>query len=120
MRREQNLLARDAEVRGDDAARPHLLAEGVLDRLRERPPRARERAQRAREDAFELQHRALVEHDRVEVARLEVRMREAPLDRAGREARVVLVTREALLLYGADGDAVDDARVEGSSPTTSR
>ena len=40
---EQDLRARHAEVRRDDAAHPDLLAERVLDRVRKRPPGARER-----------------------------------------------------------------------------
>ena len=79
---EQDLLPRHAEMRRDDAAHPDLLAERVLDRVRKRSPRARERAQRAGQDPLELQHAALVEHDRVEIGRLEPGAIEAPLDGA--------------------------------------
>ena len=52
---------------------PDLLAERVLHRPREAAPRAREGAQRHGEDALELEHRLLVEDDRVELARARAR-----------------------------------------------
>ena len=100
---EEDLPAIDAEVRRDDAAHPDLFAERVLHRMRKRSPRARECPQRAREDPLELQHAALVEDDRIEIAGVELRVVQAPLDRVQREARVVLPPRQALFLDGATG-----------------
>src|SRR5262249_18226364 len=110
---EEDLLARDAEVARDDALDPELLAERVLHRLREAPPRFGESAKRGREDALELEHRLLVEDDRVELLGLEPRLLEAPLDRRERERRVVLAAREALLLNRKGGHAVDDESRRG-------
>ena len=83
---EQDLLARHAELRRDDAAHPDLFAQRVLHRVRKRPPGVRERAQRAGQDPVELQHAALVEHHGVEVVRLEPGVLQAPFDRRQRKA----------------------------------
>ena len=107
---EEDLAARHAEVRRDDAAHPHLLAERVADRVRERSPRARKGAQRAHQDALELQHAALVEDDRVEIGRRQAGVIEAPLDRLERKAGVVLVARQPLLLHRRGGHAVHHQR----------
>src|SRR5262249_60529009 len=48
---EKDLVAADAEVRRDDAARPDLLAERVLDGFRKRSPGMRKRSERRRENA---------------------------------------------------------------------
>ncbi len=107
---EEDLLPPHAELRRDDAAHPHFLAEGVLDRVWKRPPRSREGAQRAGENPLELEHAALVEDHRIEIRRVEAGVVEAPLDRARRKGGVVLPAREPLLLYGADGRAVHHQR----------
>jgi hypothetical protein len=87
---EENLPAIDAEVRRDDAAHPDLFAERVLHGMRERTPRSRECTQRARENPCELEHAAFVEHDGIEVAGVELRVVQAPLDRVQWESRIVL------------------------------
>src|SRR5437764_8701611 len=78
--------------------------------MRKRTPRVRKCAQRARQDPLELQHASFVEHDCVEIGWVELRVLEAPLDRADWKPGVVLPTREALFLYGARRHAVDDER----------
>ncbi len=100
---EEDLAAGEAQVRGDDPLHPQLLAQRVLHCAREAPPGAREPAQRHGQDALELQHRLLVEHDRVELFRLEPGAIEAPLDGRQREPGVVLPAREPLFLHRADG-----------------
>jgi hypothetical protein len=67
-----------------------------------------ESTQRTREDAIELQHRPLVEHDGVQIARLQTAAFQAPFNRRQRKGRVVLAAREPLLLHCADRQAVDD------------
>ena len=86
---EENLPAIDAEVRRDDAAHPDLFAERVLHGMRKRSPRSRECTQRARENPGELEHAALVEDDGIEIAGVELRVVQAPLDRVQRESGVV-------------------------------
>ena len=84
----QNLLSRHAEVRRDDAAHPDLFSERVLHGVRKRAPRSRERAQRADvriRSNFSM--RPLVEHDRVEIGRLETCVFQAPVDGTERECR---------------------------------
>ena len=108
--REEDLASWNAEVRRDDAANPDFFAERVLHGVRERSPGARESAQRAGEDPLELQHAALVEDDGVEIGRVEPGVIEAPFDRPDREGGVILSARQALLLYGADGHAIDEER----------
>src|ERR671935_2045808 len=53
MIRKQDLVARHAEMRRNDAADPDLLPQCVLDRLWKRPPRMRKGAQRAGQNPFE-------------------------------------------------------------------
>src|SRR5262245_36880698 len=108
MLREEDLAGLDAEVRRNGAAHPHLLAERAFHRRWKRSPGMREGAKRARQDPIELQHRPLVEDDRIEFARLETAPLETPLDGLQRKRRVVLSSRETLLLYGAHRHAVDD------------
>src|SRR5437660_625526 len=76
--------------------------------MRKRTPRVRKRAQRARQDPLELQHAALVEHDGIEIGWVELRVLEAPLDRAEWKTGIILPTREALFLYGAYRHPIDD------------
>ena len=104
---EQDLLARHAEPRSDDAAHPQLLAQRILHRMGEGAARAREGAQHRGQDAVELQHRPLVEDDGVEFLGLEPGAVEAIFDRAEREGRIVLAPREALLLHRRHRQAVD-------------
>src|SRR5262249_52379978 len=105
---EEDLVARHAEMRGNDAANPDLLAQRVLDRVRKRSPRTRERAQRAGQDPLELQHAAFVEHDGIEVGWLELRVLEAPLDGLKRKAGVILLPGKTLFLNRADRHAGGD------------
>jgi hypothetical protein len=51
------------------------------------------------QDALELQHAALVEHDRVEIGGRQAGVLEAPGDGLEGETRVVLVARQPLLLH---------------------
>src|SRR4029450_5309473 len=62
------------------------------------------------EQALELQERLVVEGDVVDVLKLDVGLVEAVLHGVLREARIVLLAREALLLRGADEMAVLDQR----------
>src|SRR4051812_48480929 len=97
--REEDLVARNIEVRRDDAAHPDLLAERVLDRMWKRFPRPGKRPQRACEDPLELQHAAFVEDDGVEIGCLESAVIQAPLDGRQRESGIVLPARETLFLH---------------------
>ena len=71
------------------------------------------RAQRAGQNALELQHAALVEDDRVEVARLEAGLSRHHSIAASGNAGVVLAARQPLFLHRADRHAVDDERGGG-------
>ena len=63
------------------------------------------------EQAFELEERLLVEHDRVELRDIDAAFAKAVLDRAPREAVVVLSSRKALLLRrGHDATVADQGR----------
>jgi hypothetical protein len=62
------------------------------------------------EQALELQERLVVEGDVVDVGQLDAGLVEAVLHGVLREARIVLLAREALLLRGADEMAVLDQR----------
>src|SRR3954468_20652668 len=104
----EDLAPRHVEMGSDDPADPDLLAERVLDRVREGAPRARKAAQRAREDPLELLHAAFVEDDRVEVGWIDAGRVETPFDGARRERGVVLAARQPLLLDGGHGHAIDD------------
>ena len=104
----QDLLPRHAEIGRDDAAHPHLFAERVPDRVRERTPGLRKRAQRRGEDPVELQHAPFVEDDGVEVRGVESSLLQAPFDGAERKTGVVLPPRQALFLHRAHRQAVDD------------
>src|SRR5438105_429404 len=105
---EEHLAARDAEVRGDDAAHPYFLAQRVLHRFGKGPPGARKGAEGASKNALELQHRTLVEDDGVERVRLDAGVIETPFDRRQRKRGVALAPRKAFLLDGAVRHAVDD------------
>src|SRR4030095_8644167 len=98
---EEDLARLYAEVRRNGAAHPHLFTQRTFHGRWKRPPGLREGAKRARQDPIELQHRPLVEDDRVELARLETAPLETPLDGVQRKRRVVLPSRETLLLDGA-------------------
>ena len=106
----QDLVARHAQMRRNDAADPHLLAQGVLHRLRKRSPRVRKRPQGACQNPLELQHGAFVKHDGIEIGWFELCVFEAPLDGFGRKAGIVLPTRKPLFLHGAHRQAVDHQR----------
>src|ERR1700680_1808355 len=107
---EQDLAARHAEVRRDDAADPDLFSERALDGVRKRLPGAGEGPQRAGEDPLEFQHAAFVENDRVEILRIEPGVGQAPFNRRRWKGGVVLAPRQALFLYGTDRHAIDDER----------
>src|SRR5262249_9742134 len=87
-----------------------LAAEAVLHRPGKAPPGRGELAQRHREDPLELEHRLLIEDDRVELFRLDAAVLEAPLDCRDRKRGVVLAAREPFLLDGADRNAVHGER----------
>ena len=72
---EEDLRARHIEMGRDDPLDPDLLPERIVHRLREGAPGSREGAERAGHDPVELQHRALVEHHRVERFGLQARLR---------------------------------------------
>ncbi len=70
-------------------------------------PRGRDR-ERVLQHPIERQQRAVVENDRVQLLGLDEPLAQAVVDGPLREARVVLLAREALLLRGRDDLAVTD------------
>ena len=107
---EEDPIARDTQLGGDDSLDPELAAERVLHRVGKASIGAGKGAEQRGENPVELEHRLLVEDDRVELFGLEARLLEAPFDCAQRKAGVVLAAREALLLRGTDGLPVDEQR----------
>ena len=65
-------------------------------------------AQRAGQDTLEFQHRALVEHDGIEIVGLDAGMVQAPFDRRQWKGGIVLAPRKTFLLNGGDRNAVND------------
>jgi hypothetical protein len=63
-----------------------------------------------RQDSVEREHRIVVEHDLGDLARVDERLFEAVVDGGGRERRIVLDTREALLLRRRDDRTVAHQR----------
>ena len=107
---EEDLPRGQTEVGRNRASYPDLVAERALHRLGKRPPGVREGAQRTREDPIELQHRPLVEDDRVEIVGFETGLIETPVDRQQRKRRIILPPRQPLLLHSAHRHTVDDQR----------
>ncbi|KAH2820923.1 hypothetical protein KXV85_003017 [Aspergillus fumigatus] len=64
-------------------------------------------------DAVEREQRIVVENDGGELGGLDLRLFEAVVDGVRREARIVLLPAEPLLLCGGDNDAIADERGRG-------
>ena len=75
--------------------------------MRERLEAARREGEIGFEQPLEFQERLLVEDDIVDVLERDAGLLEAIADRVDREARVLLLAREALLLRRRDDLAVD-------------
>jgi hypothetical protein len=86
----------------DEVFDPDLLAQQEMHAVTEEPPRPRERRHDGRDEPLCLHERLLVEHHVVDLATVEPARRQAVLDRTLRERRVVLLSREALLMDGGD------------------
>src|SRR5262245_45990053 len=85
-----------------------LLAQPQRDRHAERPKAGRRDREIGLQQAFELEERLVVEHDVVDVVQSGSRGLQTVAERMMREAGVVLLAREALLLGGRDDAAMLD------------
>src|SRR5262245_22697080 len=85
-----------------------LLAQPQRDRHAERSKAGRREREIGLQQAFELEERLVVEHDVVDVVQSGTRGLQAVAERMMREAGIVLLAREALLLGGRDDAAVLD------------
>src|SRR5690349_12136225 len=102
-------LLRHAELR--DLAREQifekeLLPEPQRDRHAEALEAARCKSEVTLEQAFEFENRLVVERDEIHVRQAHARLAQAVGERLRREARIVLLACEALLLRGGDDPAV--------------
>ena len=101
-------LAGNAEMRSDDSLDPQLVAERALHGLGKASPRSWKGSEQSGQDALELEHRFLVEDDRVELSWLDSCLRRGTI-RCWREEK----TRRSFdvktfFLNRADRHAVDD------------
>src|SRR5262245_40285156 len=85
-----------------------LLAQPQRDRHAERSKAGRRERQIGLQQAFELEERLVIEHDIVDVVQSGSCGLQAVAERVMREAGIVLLAREALLLGGRDDAAVLD------------
>ena len=103
---EQNLVGRNAQLRGDLRADPQLVDHPGDHRLAKDLVRLRIGLQHGHQDAVELAEGLLVEDDVVQVAGLDARALQAELDGLVGKVEVVLDAAEALFFGGGDQLAV--------------
>jgi hypothetical protein len=99
-----------AELLEQEVLQEQLLAQPQRDRHAKRLEATWRECQVGLQQALELQEGLVVEDHAVDVAQADARLLEAVLHGVDREARVVLLAREALFLRRRDDDAILDQR----------
>ena len=107
---EEDLALVAGELLTNHGARVELLAQPHRHGLHELRDPLRRDAEVGLQDPLELEDRLVVERDRAEVGRGDPRLAQAVVDRVAREARVVLLAGEALLLGRGEDLAVAEQR----------
>src|SRR5262249_55039837 len=98
------------QLAADDVLLEQFLAQPEWDRHCERLIAARRKPHIGLQEPLELEKRLLVEHDVVDVVERAAAFPQAIRNGMRREARVLLLAREALLLRGRHDAAIDEQR----------